>query len=1008
MKIIEIKLFYRKLKLKKISIDFYNDYGMMKINEIKMKIKLEELKKEEIKRAEKQNNLKKMYGVQEKYQIDFLKNINNPLSKFSKSTSNKLSIKINFKDNSYNKRFEYGKELTGLKKRNELNKQILGIKKLINKGIDEMKKSQKIYLRPLPNPFSTKNETSKFNKINYLNQVAKINMEEYNSEKSKRHAHIKKVYPYLRNITSSIIDLMEDIYDYQEENEKDVLDLEDFHKFIHSFIINEKKKKVVQIVKSESFDNINNIKKLDPSSLNLKDDEKFLIQDYINYIGIWNKKKIIDNEETGIVKFDLKKIKPDLPQDYEPTIEELDDITIPYKLNDNYLLGNTVLNLINTKYNNENNENQENNKEEDININRWDYIPYKISIIGYPLSGRKFLADNLAKKYPNMKIYSIKKIFRDYYRKYKELTEKIEGNPKFANLKPNQIEQMKEEKNKKLEEFKDIEKIIKPFIELVNEEKNNAIKTNVNIVKSPRKSKRPSISKGRKSISNNAAISPKKGDKIKNLIVNEGEFIEENIEEDLKKTPSDDILFNLLKYEIEKDFIKLPKEDMEKEIIEYQNKILGIKKEIDNCEKAKQESNKPNPKNDNLINSLNQNLDNMKSSSIKGFILVDYPTNINQSVLLENYLTGYEDELEKPKSEKNIMLNNISNFFDYKMQPKENTTIKKSGIDFVINLNIQEKDIDKRFQNIKYDPVTDTIYTDLNDENNNKQNLDKKVMERLVNEVPYLNKEKYEFYKDEYKNNISSIKLLYNKFGIYFDNDEDIIDDEIDLKFNLKDKELKKTFQQIEFDTFDENEKIQDNINEENKNNKINSPKKNEKKQEVNKNNANEKNLNKAINFISDEIIDILYKEKDKADKKLFYSKNPEIDNSIDPNEKSSNRIKFDPNIKINEDKKKKISPNHSTISSKNVLSGELLFFNSMTKNLDFILKNISEFNIKYNNQLGKFIHLMNIQKNKIFQKLNNYQTSFRDFLNHKTKKKKLIRVFIKKYNEFFEKNNFK
>ena len=78
-----------------------------------------------------------------------------------------------------------------------------------------------------------------------------------------------------------------------------------------------------------------------------------------------------------------------------------------------------------------------------------------------------------------------------------------------------------------------------------------------------------------------------------------------------------------------------------------------------------------------------------------------------------------------------------------------------------------------------------------------------------------------------------------------------------------------------------------------------------------------------------------------------------------------------------------------------------------MTKNLDFILKNTSEFNIKYNNQLGKFIHLMNIQKNKIYQKLNNYQTSFRDFLNHKTKKKKLIRVFIKKYNEFFEKNNF-
>ena len=78
-----------------------------------------------------------------------------------------------------------------------------------------------------------------------------------------------------------------------------------------------------------------------------------------------------------------------------------------------------------------------------------------------------------------------------------------------------------------------------------------------------------------------------------------------------------------------------------------------------------------------------------------------------------------------------------------------------------------------------------------------------------------------------------------------------------------------------------------------------------------------------------------------------------------------------------------------------------------MIKYLDIIIKNISEFNIKYNNQIGKFIYLMNIQKNKIYQKLNQYQASFKDFLNHKTKKKKLIHVFINKYNDFFEKSNF-
>ena len=35
--------------------------------------------------------------------------------------------------------------------------------------------------------------------------------------------------------------------------------------------------------------------------------------------------------------------------------------------------------------------------------------------------------------------------------------------------------------------------------------------------------------------------------------------------------------------------------------------------------------------------------------------------------------------------------------------------------------------------------------------------------------------------------------------------------------------------------------------------------------------------MNKALNYISNDIIDILYKEKDKLDKNIFYSKNPEF-----------------------------------------------------------------------------------------------------------------------------------
>ena len=992
--------------------DFYNDYGMMKINEIRNKIKLDELKRQEIKKeAMKKINL---FETKEKYQIDFIKKKNNPLFNFSKSTRINTSNHIYSNFNSYFKRNEYAKEFTEIKKRKEYNQQISTVQKLINKDIDEIKKSQKIILRPIPNSLTTKNAYSKFNKINYLNQVDQLNIEEYISKKRQKYSLIKKVDPYIRNIVNSIIDLTEDIYEYQQEYEKEVLDLEDFQKFFELFITKKQKKKVVQIIKSESVDNINNIKKLDPNTLTFSDEDKFLIQDYINYIGVWNNKNIITNDDKAITKFDLKKIKTDLPQDYEPTKSELDDLTIPYKLNDNYLLGNLLLHLIEAKYSNTYNENSEINTNINTNINKWDYIPYKISLIGFPLSGRKFIAENLVKKYPNMKIYSIKKIFREYYIQYKDLTETIEGNPKFSNLKPNQIEQLKEEKQKKLESFEPIKNILKPFIDLINNEKKNKIDLDIKVIKSPKKSKRPSISKGRKSSVSSVAGSPKKRDRDKVVNQNEVIFIEENVNEELKKIPNDEILFNLLKYTIEKDFIKQSKEDTEKEIIEHQNKLLGIKKELENCEAVKNESTKPNPKNDTLINNLNQNLENLKYSSIKGFILVDYPTNMNQTYLLENYLTGYEDELQKPKTEKNIMLSNISNFFDFKIKPKENTTFKKSGLDFVINLNIQEKEIDQRFQNIKYDPVTDIIYTGLNDENNNKQGLDKKVLERLVNEVPYLTRENLDFYKEEYKNNISSIKSLYNKFGMYVEHNEES-EDEIDMNLNLKDKEIKKSFQQIDFDIFVEKkqEPNNENNNTETKNVKINSPKKKDIKQESTKESTkdevDEKNLNKAINYISSEIINILYNEKDKSDKILFNSKNPEIKSNDRPDEKvSTNKIKFDPELKTNEaneDKRKKLNPNQHSISSKNM--GESIFISTMLNNLNNILNNISEFNIIYNNQIGKFIYLINIQKNKIYQKLNFYQTNFRDFLNYKTNKKKLIRVFINKYNDFFEKNNF-
>ena len=143
-----------------------------------------------------------------------------------------------------------------------------------------------------------------------------------------------------------------------------------------------------------------------------------VIKPFIDFI---NGEKIINNELKGY-KYDLKEIKRDIPLDYEPTENEIDDITLPIKISDNYTFGNTILNAIEIKYSNNKDINKENNEtikdnlnininKENNNLSKWNYITYKLSLIGYPLSGRKFIVENLNKKFPNMKIPYMTKFY---------------------------------------------------------------------------------------------------------------------------------------------------------------------------------------------------------------------------------------------------------------------------------------------------------------------------------------------------------------------------------------------------------------------------------------------------------------------------------------------------------------------------------------------------------------------------------------------------------------------
>ena len=918
------------------SYDENKDEMLQKLRDnLKKKIELKKLKDKQ-----KQEQIKKEFDfrIYDVPEIDFFKQDKNPFYKRKPPRMNLSSANNNrYLINSSSRRLQYSKDLKESKERQKTERRNEYYRSLFQKNSEFIAKNMKKY-KLSTNLEANEQDHSTFNKDKYFKSLKNLNYAEYDEYITKKHKQMIDDLPSIKEIVFLIIDYTVEAYFYQKENNVELIDLPLFINLSTLFMNN---KPAREKVKDEDADLIKEVKKsdeLDINSLELTVDEKYLIEDYLNYCGIFSTKLMFNDEIVG-GKFDLHIVNEQLPSDYEPTQNDIDDMLLPSCNTDNYPLGENILDILAHKYDNVNKNNKEvkeqnnnNNNKDNSNSNfKWSHIPYKISLVGYPLSGRKTIAENLVKKYPNLKVYSCQKLLREYYNTYKTLSEEIDVNhTKYKSMKPNQLEQLKQERQKELDNFEPILKLIQPYIDQIKEANSENTEGN----------------------EQNPDVNPQPNPK----------FI----------APNDEVLFEVLKNKIEADFQEKTEEENKNEIIEYQTKISNINKQIEDIKKIISESNKPNPKDEQSLSNLNKEIQNLKQNYIKGIILVDYPTNLNQCNIIENYLTGYISELEKPKTEKNIIIQSLEGLIDFKFQPKENVTIKKSGIDFIINLPILENNVLNRFYEIKYDPVGDKIYTKT-EINEAKNSIDKKIIDRLVNEVPYLTKDIFDYYKQEYDDNITKINLFYNNFGITIHKNIDL-NNLIDLD---DDKEIRRAYQSLDI-TGVENEKNE---------------------------------INKIIEFISEKIIDCLYDEKDKSEKAIFYSQHPELNVN-----EENDRIKFDPELENQEQAKKEKEKDNDTISRSTRKKtkrgtrrggslGEIKFMNIITNNSSLVINKLIDFDIYYKKNVGGFIHLLEIQRNDIYTRLNLIQKKFRDFLNYKTQKKKVLGVFVEKYNSFFSSN---
>ena len=982
-------------------------------SELRRKINYKKLE-HTIKQKEIKKELSQKKVDDSKTEINFL-NINK--NKFLEKNKSMSLLFKNFSNKSLLRRIDYSKELA--KKIEKENNE----KKYFDKS--NYNQSQKDFLPMLLSKetfqfsrnnqnknekiFNSKKFFEKLNKLNYLT----------NKLKSEQKQKIKDKHSIpIREIVLFIIDMAMEGYFYQKQNKMELMDLKTFLKFNIYFLKNKPLRKKLIIKEDNEYKRSSKLEEnIDIEKLisSLTNEEKYLIQDYIYYLGIWNDERIYDKKLRGL-KLEYKYINSNTNNnninsfnsnyfgfnEYEPTVLENEDLSLPKYNTDDYIIGNTIIDVLDHKFNDNkipnNNELKLNikqnnniniNKNNDKNINnlqngsKWDHIPYKIALIGYPLSGRKTVSERINNKYPNIKIYTMNQIIKDYYElylKYSDLPDKPVKNKNAKKKgKKNEKEKEKEknkskgketifekqERHKKLREMQPIINLIQPYIDYQQNMNNNTSSVN--------------NSKNENNINNNNEL-----------------FIMQ-----------DESLCKLLIKRVEEDFPFIDQEKINKNSIDLQKNIHDLKNQIELIKKRKIEAKKPNPKDDSNIEKLEKEIKSLKEKSISGFIIADYPTNINQCYLLENYLTGYIDDKRRPKTEQNNIVEKISSIIDFKIEPEQQKLNKKSGLNFLIHISAKENDIIERFNTIKYDPEEEQLYLNTN------LITDKKVLERLVDEIPYLPKDLFEYYKDEYNNNINKIINLYSQFAFTINSktDEyDIIQPINNNHSNNKNEKIIKTYQFVEAEEIKHFQPIEEKTKKTKKKSPKKSPKKRvpnkskekdkekDKSKEIDKNiitttnsNINEyPNKDKVYNFICNNIIEKLFLEKEKNEKELFYNAYPKY------RKDDKNIINFAPDLNINEIKTK-----YKTKSPKKQ-NKDIKLIDYDTNKTNIMINQLTLIDIKYNKYLAKFIHLTLEQKKNIYTRFNLMQTKFRNFLNKKSNKKKIISNYIKKYNHIY------
>ena len=545
----------------------------------------------------------------------------------------------------------------------------------------------------------------------------------------------------------------------------------------------------------------------------------------------------------------------------------------------------------------------------------FDHIPIRLCFIGTKFSGRKTQSNLLHNKYPNIKIYNVEKILRDCIEIYNKVSIPLEEQPKFKTAKKNQIEQMKQE--------------------IENLKKDNAYQ--ISIIE-------PLMQR----------LGPTGKD-------------EKNINLDLKNIPEipDEKIIDLLIFYIRKDFPMREKTEIGMEIKQRKEKISKIEKDLENI--AIEEQNKKSKINLKDKERFLKEKEQLNAEPYVGFIVNDFPQTLPQFKLFELKCTGFVEELDKQKSEKETETEELLYPLDKLYHPNHKIDDIKSVFNKYCIFNVDQNEILNRNTGRMIDETTGIIYHSIY---NPPEEKDKKLMERLKPVTEPTNDD----LKNELKNYYLDI-INIKDFIELFRNIYDVID--------LKDKneEMQNIIDEVLLNIIDEYEtKFLNALTI--TNNKTQSP------QDDPKTKVSSKNVMSL-------------------EKRIPLNLNPDILNNKDKEKDNDNtNLSHDKNVNTNENN----NPNNSNINSGKIQSKREYSIGNLSNKTSFILPilitPLSIFNKRYN-EAKKRLSLSNLDVhflNKWNEFLSEYNSSIlRNFVNISNIKQQIIDETVRIEEEYIE-----